>query len=255
MITDNSLYTSVIMSIIYSVAIAFVIVVAIFRPSILGNRGEAKVCSILSKLPESDYIVRNDILLKTGRGTSQIDHVVVSVYGIFVIETKNISGWILGDQYGDEWVKNVYGNKYRFRNPLKQNYGHVKALERALELPFSIFIPIVVFSRRARLKIETKQAVIYPDKLLETIAEYQQPLLTTNEINSIAQKIDELTITSRENKKEHVDNIRRTAIECERKINSGICPKCNGRLVLRTGKYGKFYGCSNYPTCRFTKQI
>lgn len=255
MITDNSLYTSVIISIIYSVAIAFVIVVAIFRPSILGNRGEAKVCSILSKLPESDYIVRNDILLKTGRGTSQIDHVVVSVYGIFVIETKNISGWILGDQYGDEWVKNVYGNKYRFRNPLKQNYGHVKALERALELPFSIFIPIVVFSRRARLKIETKQAVIYPDKLLETIAEYQQPLLTTNEINSIAQKIDELTITSRENKKEHVDNIRRTAIECERKINSGICPKCNGRLVLRTGKYGKFYGCSNYPTCRFTKQI
>ena len=73
--------------------------------------------------------------------------------------------------------------------------------------------------------------------------------------NHIAQKMDELTITSRENKKEHVDNIRRTAIEYERKINSGICPKCNDRLVLRTGKYGKFYGCSNYPKCKFTKQI
>ena len=48
--------------------------------------------SILSKLPESDYIVRNDILLNTEHGTSQIDHVVVSVYGIFVIETKNIRG-------------------------------------------------------------------------------------------------------------------------------------------------------------------
>ena len=162
MITEDFLNISVI---IYIAIIVLAKVVAIYRPSILGNRGEAKVRSILSKLPESDYIVRNDILLNTEHGTSQIDHVVVSVYGIFVIETKNIRGWILGDQYGDEWVKNVYGNKYRFRNPLKQNYGHVKALERALELPFSIFIPIVVFSRRARLKIETKQTVIYTDKL------------------------------------------------------------------------------------------
>lgn len=252
MITEDFLNISVT---IYIAIIVLAIVVAIYRPSILGKRGEANVRSILSKLPENDYIVRNDILLKTERGTSQIDHVVVSVYGIFVIETKNISGWILGDQYSDEWVKNVYGNKYRFRNPLKQNYGHVKALEQALDLHYSRFIPIVVFSRRAKLNVETKQTLIYTDELLETIVEYQQPLLTTNEINSIAQKIDELTITSRENKKEHVDNIRRTAIECERKINSGICPKCNGRLVLRTGKYGKFYGCSNYPTCRFTKQI
>ena len=163
MITEDFLNISVI---IYIAIIVLAKVVAIYRPSILGNRGEAKVRSILSKLPESDYIVRNDILLNTEHGTSQIDHVVVSVYGIFVIETKNIRGWILGDQYGDEWVKNVYGNKYRFRNPLKQNYGHVKALERALELPFSIFIPIVVFSRRARLKIETKQTVIYTDKSL-----------------------------------------------------------------------------------------
>lgn len=237
------------------VVIVLPIITPIFRPDILGKRGEAHVKSILNKLPTNEYRVQNDVLLKTERGTSQIDHVVVSIYGIFVIETKNISGWILGNQYGDEWVKNVYGNKYRFRNPLKQNYGHVKALEKALDLPFSSFIPIVVFSRRAKLKIETTKTVIYAGELLKAIKEYQQPLFTANEINSIAQKIDRLSITSRENKKEHVDNIRRIVSEAEIKVKSGICPKCGGSLILRDGKYGKFYGCSNYPKCNFTKQI
>lgn len=237
------------------IVVALPIVLSIFQPDVLGKRGESHVKSILKKLPENEYRVQNDVLLKTERGTSQIDHVVVSIYGIFVIETKNISGWISGNQYSDEWVKNVYGNKYRFRNPLKQNYGHIKALEKALDLPFSSFIPIVVFSRRAKLKVETTQTVIYAGELLKTIREYQQPLLTTNEINSIAQKIDGLSITSRKNKNEHVDNIRRIVSESETKVKSGICPKCGGSLILRNGKYGKFYGCSNYPKCRFTKQI
>lgn len=237
------------------VVIALVVVLKIFRPVIIGKRGETNVKLILSVLPESEYIVRNDILLKTERGTSQIDHIVVSLYGIFVIETKNFSGWILGNQYSDEWVKNVYGKKYSFRNPLKQNYGHVKALERVLNLPYSRFIPIVVFSRRAQLKVETEQAVIYSDELLKTIRAYRQPLLTSKEISNIAQKIDGLTLSSSENKKAHVENIRRNTYEANRKIKSGICPKCGGSLILRNGKYGKFYGCSNYPKCRYTKQI
>ena len=52
---------------------------------------------------------------------------VLSEYGIFVIETKNYSGWILGGEYSEEWTKNVYGKKYKFRNPLKQNYTHVNS--------------------------------------------------------------------------------------------------------------------------------
>jgi len=33
------------------------------------------------------------------------------------------------------------------------------------------------------------------------------------------------------------------------------CPVCHGRLVKKTGKYGKFYGCSNYPKCNYTRNI
>ena len=48
---------------------------------------------------------------------------------------------------------------------------------------------------------------------------------------------------------EHVHNIQ----ERREKIEQGICPLCGGKLVLRDGKYGEFYGCSNYPKCKFKK--
>ena len=37
--------------------------------------------------------------------------------------------------------------------------------------------------------------------------------------------------------------------------DSFICEKCGAKLILRNGKYGEFYGCSNYPNCKFTKKI
>lgn len=38
-------------------------------------------------------------------------------------------------------------------------------------------------------------------------------------------------------------------------IDKEKCPRCDGFLVERTGKFGVFYGCSNYPRCNFTKKI
>ena len=67
-----------------------------FSASAKGRRGERAVASILSELPSSEYSVINDITLQDEHGSTQIDHVIVSVYGIFVIETKNYSGWIMG---------------------------------------------------------------------------------------------------------------------------------------------------------------
>ena len=96
--------------------------IRILKPKINGIIGEKVVASKLSKLPEQQYKILNDIMLRTNYGTTQIDHIVISVYGIFVIETKNYKGWITGTEYGEYWTKNMYGKKYTFRNPIKQNY-------------------------------------------------------------------------------------------------------------------------------------
>lgn len=58
-----------------------------------GKLGEAKVSHIVGRLPKEDYVVLDDLMLTNKYGsTTQIDHVVVSRYGIFVIETKNYKG-------------------------------------------------------------------------------------------------------------------------------------------------------------------
>lgn len=70
----------------------------------------------------------------------------------------------------------------------------------------------------------------------------------------IADLLSESNIDSKESRKEHVQSIRNEEIVKHEKELAGVCPKCGGGLVEKNGKYGKFYGCSNWPKCKYTKK-
>src|SRR5450631_2320313 len=76
-------------------------VLEIFMPKIKGAIGEKSVAFFLSGLDKTKYKLINNIMLQVGNKTTQIDHVIVSNYGIFVIETKNYKGWIVGNEFDD----------------------------------------------------------------------------------------------------------------------------------------------------------
>ena len=128
-----------------------VLLIAIYRlflPTIKGWFGEKTIALFLSRLPKSEYTVLGDIMLSTETGTTQIDHIVVSLYGIFIIETKNYKGWIFGNEQSTQWIQNLYGKKHCFMNPIRQNFAHVKAVEARLEQYTGVpIIPIVAFSQ------------------------------------------------------------------------------------------------------------
>lgn len=223
-------------------------------PEIKGRAGENRVSAILNRLPNEKYIVLDDILLKTSRGTSQIDHVVLSEFGIFVIETKNYSGWIYGGENAEEWTKNVYGNKYSFRNPLKQNYAHVKALMEILGITNqNIFIPIVAFSNQAEIKVQSSKNILNFCDIKRCILNYQTSILSFDILRDYESKLLKYKDYTKDAKKEHVEEIKSETKRREIKIENGICPRCGGQLVKRKGKYGSFWGCSNYPRCHFTE--
>ncbi len=229
---------------------------AITMPGRRGRAGENKVSKILSKLPYIQYRVINDILIKTSHGSTQIDHVVLSEYGIFVIETKNYTGWILGGEYSEEWTKNVYGQKYQFRNPLKQNYAHVKALMEVLEINTeNVFIPIIAFSNQADIKVQCSKDVVNFRQLKNCILRYQNHILPIDKMVLYEAKLQGFTKYSKDDKSIHVAGVRARADFNKANISMGICPNCAGKLVERKGKYGKFLGCSNYPRCRFTYNL
>ena len=229
------------------------ILLKIFYPKIRGYMGEFWVKLELNKLSKKEYIILNDIMLEDQNGTHQIDHIVISKYGIFVIETKNYYGMIVGDEYQVNWTQYLGKNKYSFKNPIHQNYGHIKVLQEILKLGNNVFIPIVCFSNQAKIKVKSKSIVIQLNHLIEIIKKFYKVELAID-IKLIANKIETLNIKDKEKRRKHINNIKEKLKEDNIKINNMICPKCGNELVLRNGKYGTFIGCSNYPNCTYTKK-
>ena len=243
----------------FVVLLAFFIFLAKNRAKIKGRIGEISVASRLNSLNHNDYKILNNVILQTKNGgTVQIDHIIVSVYGIFVIETTNYKGWIFGNENAENWMQVIYKEKNQFRNPIKQNWAHVYALKNLLaDFPNAKFIPIVVFTGSGILKeISASSIVVYDTRLLRAIKnESREENLSPEEVDDIIQVIESHNIEDRKNEKQHVENIHKTIFENRQKVKNQICPKCGNELKLRSGKYGKFYGCSNYPYCKFTMKF
>lgn len=138
-----------------------------------GKRGEKMVAKELARLKKKDFIVLNDVLLPTVNGkTSQIDHVVVSTRGIFVIETKNHAGRISGAEQAQYWQQHLSSQSRGFYNPVLQNRSHLRAVRRQLpKLDSELFSSIVVFSEAWRLDIKAEDIIIerslLPDKHIQ----------------------------------------------------------------------------------------
>lgn len=208
--------------------------------------------SILSRLPRAQYSVLNDLLIKYNGHSTQIDHVVVSIYGIFVIETKFYDGWISGGESSELWTQNLYGKKYTLRNPLWQNQGHIMALKRLLNDNGKIpYYSIVCFSSKAKLMVNKTLPVMYWNQVVPYIKRFRQVVMSEAMVESISNTLIGANVTDRSARKEHVRSVKQNQIRRDMAVSSGKCPQCGGNLVIREGKYGRFYGCSNYPNCRY----
>jgi hypothetical protein len=226
------------------------------KPKIKGAIGEIGIGIVLGMLDSSIYKTLNNRIIETKSKTTQIDHIVVSNYGVFVIETKNYKGLIFGNDESTYWTQALYGSKEQFYNPVKQNLGHIQALRECLAEYGSVEIhSIIVFSEDAELKVNSPSVVGYPMDMLDYIKSCNEIVLSDTKRDSIIAKLNGLKIENQNLEKEHINNLKKGAQEKERKIFKNLCPKCGGQLVPRQGKYGSFKGCSNYPKCKFTAKL
>lgn len=222
-------------------------------PKFRGYMGEFWVKLELKKLSKEEYIVLNDIVLNIDNATHQIDHIVLSKYGIFVIEMKNYYGMIIGSEYKDKWTQYLGKNKFHFKNPIHQNYGHIKALSKLLKTDESYFTSIICFSNQSNLKVNTNTSVVNLGKLNIEIQKFNLLKYDIN-IVEISNTILNNNIQDKNIRKEHIANIKEKLKEEKIKTNNMICPRCNSKLIEKQGKYGKFIGCSNYPKCKYIKK-
>jgi hypothetical protein len=206
---EDGLLTTIIAAVIFAVLMYFFRLV---MNRLKGKAGEKVVARMLGRLPKEQYIVLDDVTIPTPRGSNQIDHLIISVFGIFVLETKNYTGWIYGSESSEYWTQNIYGKKNQLYNPILQNAGHVRALRRVLKdfepLPY---ISIVAFSEKADLKVKVKEAcVIYWGQIRDVIASYDREKLSWEQVLSIRNCILENQMEpGRETNREHRRNVRK----------------------------------------------
>jgi len=219
----------------------------IVYPKILGFFGELYTKQSISKLSSTDYHVINNLLLMKDNKTCQIDHIVISKYGIFVIESKQYNGYITGNKYDKKWVRHVGRKKIYYENPIAQNYGHIKFLSSFLNTDEKKFINLVCISSRAKLKIKHDGELVNCYTINDMIKSHQSVII--DDVEAIKNILQSSNITDKKVLKEHINSIKQNIKEDENK-----CPKCGELLIERDGKYGKFYGCSNYPKCDYTRK-
>jgi restriction system protein len=193
----------------------------------------------------------HDVIIPSTNGTTQIDHVLVSPYGAFIVETKNIKGWIFGSEDQPKWTQTLYRKKYSFQNPIRQTFRQKKILSKYLVLDESNIHTVIYFVGDCKFKTQLPANVI-KSGLGRYIKQFHNPILSSEEINRILGVLEQHVTESSLTNRDHVRSLR------ERHSSTTVCPKCGSNLVERTAKTGpkagsKFLGCANYPRCRFTK--
>ena len=205
-------------------------------------------------LDRSIYHELNNVTIPTQNGTTQIDHVLVSRFGIFVIEAKNMSGWIFGDEKSAEWTQSFPGGKFRFQNPLRQNYRHTKCLSEFLGVEHVKLHSVVMFWGESKFKtampenvldsgystyIKSKSVVLFTDNEVAVIVEAIQtgklPMTWATRKQHIA------SLSERHSKPESQPvkvSQTKPVMQSSTDSESPACPLCSSPMVKRSAKRG-----------------
>lgn len=247
-----------------------------------GRLGEFYTYKYLKSLAGYRRYLFNLYLPKENEETTEIDVILLHESGIYVFESKNYSGWIFGNESQKYWTQTLpmgrgRSQKNKFFNPIMQNKGHLKWLQTFLADQSLPFYSYIVFSDRCTLKKITltgdDHKVVKRCDLLSAVCQNVAKTgsqLSQEKIDDLFVRLYPLTQMDEARKITHIQNIQQKtekrvsqpvpAVAETPKAEEPICPRCGGKLVLRTAKKGErqgkqFLGCSRFPKCRYIEEL
>jgi len=200
---------------LYVVTILLLILAAIMRwmtPKVFGMIGESYVGKRLNEFDERYYKILKNLMLPSAGNTdfTQIDHVIVSNFGIFCIETKSYRGWIYGHARYKYWTQVIYKNKYKFYNPLWQNYAHIKAIEIVLgadRLKASI-VSLVAFPDAGKIKVTGTDVVGNTSYAIGKILRYNTLIYSDHERDEMYELLQHANVTNKNLRRLHNKKVK-----------------------------------------------
>lgn len=247
-----------------------------------GRLGEFYTYKYLEPLTGYGRYLFNLYIPKENGETTEIDVVLLHESGIYVLESKNYSGWIFGNESQKNWTQTLAvgrgrSQKNKFFNPILQNKGHIKWLQTFLADQSLPFYSYIVFSDRCTLKKITMTSddhkVVKRCDLLSAVRQNVAKTgirLSQGKIDNLFEKLYPLTQLGEAGKVAHIQTIQQKTQKSFSqsvpiaakipKVEEPLCPRCGRKLVLRTARKGErqgkqFLGCSGYPKCRYIKDL
>lgn len=251
---DASLILAHLFSNLWYLAPLFLVVAFLKSPWFKGVFGEWQVNLLLTLLlPKDQYRLIKNVTMPTADGTTQIDHILVSKYGIFVIETKNMKGWIFGNAQQKQWTQKIFKQSHKFQNPIHQNYKHLKTLEGCLKIAPEHLHSVIVFIGDSTFKSKMPPNVTYARGCVDYIKSFKTEVLSIQEVRRAVKRVESGRLEpNRKTHRAHVVHLKARASE---KAKEKQCPKCGGTMVKRQARKGKhagkvFWGCTGFPKCK-----
>jgi len=139
-----------------------------------GDYGEYLIFKSLEQLHTKGYMLGN-LYIPYKNGTTEIDVVLIHATGIYVFESKNLTGNVYGNVDASQWVQHLGRRKYNVYNPVWQNNTHLNALSNVLGISKQKLHSYIVFGENTTLK-----------KL--TLKKSPPPVLTIDHLHKILKK-------------------------------------------------------------------
>jgi len=177
---------------IFAGIVAVVVAIILKTPWFKGWIGELQINLITKFFLDKDvYRLIKNVTIPADGETTQIDHVIVSRFGVFVVETKNLRGWIFGKEGDAYWTQKIFRHSEKFQNPLRQNYKHTKTLSEILGIPDDKMRSVVVFIGDSTFKTEMPENVTGPRGYIQYIRSQTKRVLTEGEVKEVINVIGE----------------------------------------------------------------
>ena len=251
---DLSVYLDMVYGTLWYLIPFFIFVIVIKSAWFKGVFGEWQV-NLLIKLflNKADYHLTKNVTLPTEDGTTQIDHIIVSKFGIFVIETKNMKGWIFGSANQKVWTQKIFKYTSKFQNPLHQNYKHVKTLQSCLDIKGDNVFSVIIFIGDSHFKTDMPENVTFARGGIEYIKSKTDIVFSDEEIKGFIEQIELGRLSP--SIKTDIQHIKHVKEVVRSKNDNKTCSRCGAEMVLRKATKGKnagnqFWGCSSFPKCR-----
>lgn len=182
-----------------------------------GKYGEYLTSRIIEKsaLKSHKQLVNVYLPKKNSNELTELDLIYLDRTGVYIIESKNYSGWIFGNEADQKWTQTMPNKKkFKFYNPIRQNATHIRAIQKYLEVPIEVIHSVIVFSERCQLKsikvTSENVHVLKRDSLKKFIQIHNksEQFFTNGEIQTIYNKLLPHTQVSEEVKKLHIQSIQ-----------------------------------------------